>query len=339
MSSRREVVITRSGTSPRPPADFADLQKNMESELEKRRKDWEKEVEQMSEDFFNVKLIKKEDQDGGKSKAASATDRPLVAGTEILSLTDSNDIYTVLPDGSKVFRQKFNVQGFEPGDLQVKVDGMTIRVSAKHEEKYGGKSSSSREFNRQVDVPDNVNPDKLVSYLSPDGILTLEAPVEASATSTPSKSKRMPHDSAPSPYMYSPPQYQAIMPKPDPAGGTIYNSPVIDDTDYGKKMKMVIKMGGDYDPKDVHVTLYDHKVSVKAKHVENIGGRSSKREFSREFDLPKPLYAGSFRAVLTPDAKLVLGGSLLENENQRAMSSIVYRDMPENGKPCSIDHA
>ncbi|ELU14531.1 hypothetical protein CAPTEDRAFT_174341 [Capitella teleta] len=289
----------------------------------------------MSEDFFNVKLVKKEGDAGGLH-VTSASERPLAAGTEILSLTDSNEIYTILPDGSRVFRQKFNVQGYEPGDLQVKVDGNAIRVTAKHEEKYGGKTSSTRQFNRQVDVPENVNPDKLVSYLSPDGILTLEAPVEVSVTPTKPKKAEASAVMRSSPFGVpsGPPQYEAIVKS---AHQSVYNTPVIDDTDYGKKMKMVIKMGGAYDPEDVKIQLFDHKVSVKAKHEESIGGRSSKREFSREFDLPHPLYDRSFRAVITPDGNLVFGGSLLENEDQRSMSQLVYNDMPRDGKQCFVD--
>jgi hypothetical protein len=102
---------------------------------------------------------------------------------------------------------------------------------------------------------------------------------------------------------------------------------------------MVIKMGGTYDPEDVNIKLFDHKVTVKAKHEESVGGRSSRREFSREFDLPKPLYVRSFRAAITPDGHLVLCGSLRENDDQRAMTNVVASAMPRDGRPCYVETA
>ena len=69
-SRNRTVVITRRGRTAAPPAvvstkttrtttipkeqAFADMQRDMEVELEQRRLDWEREISDMQKDFFNM---------------------------------------------------------------------------------------------------------------------------------------------------------------------------------------------------------------------------------------------------------------------------------------------
>ncbi|ELT96627.1 hypothetical protein CAPTEDRAFT_40509, partial [Capitella teleta] len=73
------------------------------------------------------------------------------------------------------FQVSFDVKDYEPQDISVKVDKDTLVVEAKRETIKDG-SKSSKQFSRNVHLPSDVDPDKLVSSLSNDGILTLEAP-------------------------------------------------------------------------------------------------------------------------------------------------------------------
>jgi hypothetical protein len=120
-----------------------------------------------------------------------------------------------LPDGRTVFRARFDVRDFEPDEVSVRLedidedsDGQAVSrlvVSARHvdeerpQDRFGVAGDAvrrpsysissptsdiseqprrrSREFNRRVSLPPNVDADRLISRLSYDGLLTVEAPL------------------------------------------------------------------------------------------------------------------------------------------------------------------
>ena len=49
-------IVSRSTNDTNAVQPFAYMQKNMMDEMDKRRSEWEKEVERMAEDFFQVSL-------------------------------------------------------------------------------------------------------------------------------------------------------------------------------------------------------------------------------------------------------------------------------------------
>nr|XP_031847017.1 alpha-crystallin B chain-like [Nomia melanderi] len=57
-------------------------------------------------------------------------------------------------------------------------DLINLKVHAKHEEKTESKSVY-REYNREFLLPKGVNPERIKSSLSKDGVLTVEAPLPA----------------------------------------------------------------------------------------------------------------------------------------------------------------
>jgi len=113
-----------------------------------------------------------------------------------------------LPDGTAVFRARFDIRDFDPDEVSVRVvrvdedEGGGVAsnklvVSARHVEASGRPTNQStdyddrrrssvsspdgcrrsREFNRRVSLPPSVDVDRLVSRLSYDGLLTVEAPL------------------------------------------------------------------------------------------------------------------------------------------------------------------
>ena len=85
--------------------------------------------------------------------------------------------YQFLPDGSRVYRVRFDVHEYSPEELSVSTSGGQLMVSARQ-----AASSDSRQRRRQmtktVDLPDDVDIDRLVSTLGNDGMLTVQAPAE-----------------------------------------------------------------------------------------------------------------------------------------------------------------
>ncbi|XP_059055743.1 stress-induced protein 1-like [Achroia grisella] len=77
---------------------------------------------------------------------------------------------------------QFDVSQFDPDEVKVKILNDTLVVSATHEEKTNN-STVFREYIRQFLLPKQVNPQEIVSYLSRDGVLTVQAPLSLQALS------------------------------------------------------------------------------------------------------------------------------------------------------------
>uniref|UniRef100_A0A5K3EJA5 SHSP domain-containing protein n=1 Tax=Mesocestoides corti TaxID=53468 RepID=A0A5K3EJA5_MESCO len=90
-------------------------------------------------------------------------------------LPNMADCFTKDANGQTWFRIKFNLQSFDPEDIEVRVDDQLLSVQAKHSQR-GSHSSSSQYFCRAMLLPDGVLTEKLKSALDKDGILTVEAP-------------------------------------------------------------------------------------------------------------------------------------------------------------------
>lgn len=74
------------------------------------------------------------------------------------------------------FKVMLNVKQFSPEEITVKTVDNAIVIHGKHEEKQDEHGFVSREFNRRYMLPEGVNPEKVTSSLSPDGVLTISAP-------------------------------------------------------------------------------------------------------------------------------------------------------------------
>lgn len=140
---------------------------DMERDLERRRREWEDEIERMRKDFFTLKP-----DDNGRMDAIG--DKFKMSGN---TLTDeARGIVEKDENGRPVFRVRFNVNSYKPEEVSVKIDSNKLIVHARHEEKSDNKSVS-REYNREVDIPREIDPMGLQCCMSTDGILTVEAPM------------------------------------------------------------------------------------------------------------------------------------------------------------------
>lgn len=139
---------------------------DMERDLERRRREWEDEIERMRKDFFTLKP-----EDNGRLESIS--DKFKMGD----SLKDeARGVVEQDEHGQSVFRVRFNVATYKPDEVNVKIDTNKLIVHAKHEEKSGNKSVS-REYSREVDLPRDIDAMALQCSISTDGILTVEAPM------------------------------------------------------------------------------------------------------------------------------------------------------------------
>ncbi|RWS17801.1 protein lethal(2)essential for life-like protein, partial [Dinothrombium tinctorium] len=75
------------------------------------------------------------------------------------------------------FRVQLDVSHFKPEELTVKtVDGNSIVIEGKHEERKDEHGFISRQFTRRYMLPRDVESEKIESSLTPDGMLVITAP-------------------------------------------------------------------------------------------------------------------------------------------------------------------
>lgn len=86
--------------------------------------------------------------------------------------------YVTDKDGNRKLKLDFDVRQFTPEEIQVKTQDRQLCVHAKHEEK-GEHGQVYREYQRYFLLPDNLEPERLSSVLSPEGVLSIEAPMPA----------------------------------------------------------------------------------------------------------------------------------------------------------------
>ncbi len=80
-------------------------------------------------------------------------------------------------DGRQKLKLTFDVRQFRPEEISVKTTDQNLTVYAKHQEESPD-SKVYREYNRQYLLPTSVDPVTLKSVMSPEGVLTIEAPVK-----------------------------------------------------------------------------------------------------------------------------------------------------------------
>ena len=127
--------------------EFDDDWKMLDFETSRRKFDLE--LEQIKRDLFKL--------DTGSSLLK--VDRPFV--------TD--------PVGNKKLSLRFDCSQFKPEEVSVKTMDKRLCVHAKHVEESPGKKVY-REMSREYTLPNNVDPLKITSTLSADGVLQIEGP-------------------------------------------------------------------------------------------------------------------------------------------------------------------
>ncbi|KAK2096187.1 Heat shock protein beta-1 [Saguinus oedipus] len=75
------------------------------------------------------------------------------------------------------WRVSLDVNHFAPEELTVKTKEGVVEITGKHEERQDEHGFISRCFTRKYSLPPGVDPTQVSSSLSPDGTLTVEAPM------------------------------------------------------------------------------------------------------------------------------------------------------------------
>jgi crystallin alpha B len=88
---------------------------------------------------------------------------------------DEAGMSEVISDKDK-FQINIDVSHFKPDELTVKTTDNFLCITGKHDEKMDEHGYIKREFTRRYMLPKEVDPKAIVSSLSQEGILTVQAP-------------------------------------------------------------------------------------------------------------------------------------------------------------------
>ncbi|XP_051256302.1 heat shock protein beta-1 [Dicentrarchus labrax] len=75
------------------------------------------------------------------------------------------------------WKVSLDVNHFSPEELVVKTKDGVVEITGKHEERKDEHGFVSRTFTRKYTLPSTANIEKVTSSLSPEGLLTVEAPL------------------------------------------------------------------------------------------------------------------------------------------------------------------
>ncbi|XP_076605940.1 heat shock protein beta-1 [Chaetodon auriga] len=79
------------------------------------------------------------------------------------------------------WKVSLDVNHFSPEELVVKTKDGVVEITGKHEERKDEHGFISRTFTRKYTLPSTANIEKVTSSLSPEGVLTVEAPLNIPA--------------------------------------------------------------------------------------------------------------------------------------------------------------
>merc|ERR1719228_841073 len=79
------------------------------------------------------------------------------------------------------WKVSLDVNHFSPEELVVKTKDGVVEITGKHEERKDDHGFVSRCFTRKYTLPKTADVEKVVSSLSPEGVLTVEAPLSSHA--------------------------------------------------------------------------------------------------------------------------------------------------------------
>lgn len=143
--------------------------------------------------------------------------------------------------------------GFDPASIKTEMKSNYLYVTGHEEEKHGDDDFSVREFKKKYEVPDNCEPNKLVSFMTTPGHLVIEMPMREHGL-------HMNMD---------------LFPK------------IIQDKDGNNRVTLDFQVPNNIHPEKVHIHVKDRDLIVKAQdHSENKDTKS-KFFFYKRMTMPE----------------------------------------------------
>lgn len=281
-----------------------DLERQAEQELKRKKREWEREIEKMREEFLKLHTGSLHDL---------APD-PFVSrrkgSVEILDSKKLKTMITESPDAERKFRLRFDMNDFNLGSIKITADCEKISIKAYKTDD----DSKSKEYWRHIAKPKEIDPHKLTSRVTSDNILVLEALLHPKTLNLQKKTGPSPspsfQGSRTSSRSKSPPSATPHTPPPTPhkEQNKIGVPMFLTEEDGSKRMHLTVDVGNMFKCTDVSVqVIKENRILIKAKNEERTSERLTKMKFTKEFELAEKVEAYSMRGGLTTDGKLIIG--------------------------------
>jgi HSP20 family molecular chaperone IbpA len=281
----------------------------------------------------------------GTLTVSAPRERQRTAATELFKRVSSptNNVYThsaadqeeglphprVKYDEDK-FQISLDCQNYKPEELDVKVEGSSIIIQAKQEQKEAG-GTRTRVFEQKFTLPSGVKAEKVSSYFGKDGVLTITAPRANAITPYSAIEQRMDRVLSPSNWednFQTPsrpliglgssrehyhPKHSSIFDR-DPAffagsegGGGGISKVQYDDDNY----KILVNVQ-DFKPEELMIKTVGNTVHFEAKHEEKTsdGHAFTSRNISQSFTLPRGVDPETVSSALSKDGVLTISAPL-----------------------------
>jgi len=217
------------------------------------------------------------------------------------------------------FSVEFCVQDYAPEELSIKTEGDVLIVLAKQESKTNGGKSSSKQFEQRFTLPSGVDPEKISSKLSKEGVLTVTAPREAVSISAFKKTEALENKNN-------------GLSKANSSEGLKEPKMVCE------KDKIEISVDAkEYSPEDLDVKVEGSFIIVTAKKEIQEGGRTGTRVFEQKFGLPSGVKPELVKSSLTSEGMLVITAPRGNISAQRAFTETIEKKMDQALQPSSWD--
>lgn len=229
-------------------------------------------------------------------------------------------------NANKRYKITFDVGDFKPDEINVKTEGRLLIVKGDREI-IAGSSSESKQFNREITLPDFVEPTTVTSFLS-DGTLTVEAPVQMEkigySTTNVSGPSNLNLKSSPVREIESSSRIRNNQ-NSSLTSTTSLNSASSQPATYKFNMS-------EFRPEDIAITVTDTILKVHAVREEsdNRGTGKTYREFKREIGLPFGADVKRLKNSLQSDGTLIIEIPVNGNDNLKPPLSPIEIDKQFN---------
>lgn len=245
--------------------------------------------------------------------------------TSISPLTQTTQKSFIEEDdnGNKRYKITFDVGDFKPDEIQVKTEGRLLLVKGDREI-VAGSSSESKQFNREITLPDFVEPTTVLSFLS-DGTLTVEAPVQmeklgySANNALVGSSSNANYKPSPLREIESPCRINRNNQNSSHlvSSGTVTSSSANSNASLSTQPVTYKFNMSEFRPEDIAITVTDTILKVHAVREEsdNRGTGKTYREFKREIGLPFGADVKRLKNSLQSDGTLTIEIPVLGNDN------------------------
>jgi len=218
------------------------------------------------------------------------------------------------------FTVEFSVPDYTPEELSIKTEGDILIVVAKQESKTkAGKSVVSKQFEQRFTLPSGVNPEKISSKLSKEGVLTVTAPRESLALTKSRKTEVVENNS------------KQNFPIKQSEGLT---EPKIK---YEKDKIEICIDAKEYNPENLDVKVEGSSIIITAKQQIQEAGGSRTRVSEQKFSLPSGVKAELVKSSLSRDGVLVITAPRGEEAPKQLHTETVENKMEKVLNPASWD--